>query len=364
MGADRFALSTTSTYGCEVTTATVSDRPLVRQRERMAGMSLARHEARSDLSGGPKPKTRRWSGLKPGIPFVLLHVACVAVVLVGVSPVAIGVAAFTYVTRAFGITAFYHRCFSHRAFKVPRPVQLVGAVLGAAAAQRGPLWWVAHHREHHRYTDRPGDPHSPRNDGLLGAHLLWLFDAKNQPTRLHNVTDLAKFREMRLLDRYHHLVPVTTAVATFGLGALLGDLWPSLHTSAWQMLVWGFVVSTVLLYHSTFAVNSLAHRFGQRRFATRDDSRNNWLVSLLTLGEGWHNNHHRFPACARQGLSRTELDPTWLGIRVLAALGLAHDLRPVPSWAVQAARQGPATANAELQAPPAIRTDSPALGPS
>lgn len=298
------------------------------------------------------------SGLRPGIPFIAVHLACIAVVFVGVSPVALAVAAATYVVRAFGITAFYHRCFSHKAFRVSRPVQLVGAILGAAAAQRGPLWWVGHHRDHHRYTDRPGDPHSPRNDGMLGAHLLWLFDATNQPTRMENVGDLARFPEMRVLDRYHHIVPVATAASLFALGTGFEHLWPGLHTSGWQLVVWGFAISTVALYHSTFAVNSVAHRFGRRRFATRDDSRNNWLVSLLTLGEGWHNNHHRFPNTARQGLSRLEIDPTWLVIRLLAAVHLAHDLRPVPPWAIATARGAPLADHHQ----PRLRTQ-PGVGP-
>lgn len=301
----------------------------------------------SPLAARPRPAAssldpadpRLGRGWPTGLPFIGLHVACLAVVLVGVSPVAVGVAAASYLLRAFGITAFYHRCFSHKAFRVSRPVQLAGAVLGASAAQRGPLWWVSHHRAHHRATDRTGDPHSPTVDGMLRAHVLWLFDRRNQHPSQAAVADLAAFPEMRALDRFHHVVPVATAVAAVGLGRLLGAVDPGLHTSGWQLLVWGFVLPTVALYHSTFAVNSLAHRFGRRRFATRDDSRNNALVAALTIGEGWHNNHHRFPASARQGLARWELDPTWWGIRLLAAGRLARQVRTVPPWALAAARR-------------------------
>jgi len=285
-----------------------------------------------DVPGsGPGPRTsgaRRW---KVGIPFVAVHVACLAVFLVGWSPVALVVCVLSYTVRILGITVFYHRGFSHRAFRTGRAVQLVGATVGASAAQRGPLWWVAHHRVHHRYTDRPGDPHSPVVRGLLGSHLLWLFDEENQATNLDEVPDLARYPELRVLDRFHHLVPLVTAAAAFGLGVLLGRVAPSWGTSGWQLLEWGFVIPTVALYHSTFAVNSLAHRFGSRRFATRDASRNNRLVSFLTLGEGWHNNHHRFPNSARQGLTASEPDPAWWAIVVLARLGLARDLRPVPA---------------------------------
>jgi len=252
---------------------------------------------------------------------------------VGWSWVALCCCAVLYVTRMLGITVFYHRGFAHRAFRMGRPVQLAGAVLGAAAGQRGPLWWVGTHRVHHRFTDRPGDPHSPVIDSFWHSHVGWLFREPTAPSG--NVADLARFPELRLVDRYHHIAPILTALATFGLGTALGRLDRGLHTSGPQMMAWGFFVSTTLLYHATFSVNSVAHRFGRRRFATADASRNNGLVALLTLGEGWHNNHHRFPASTRQGLGRFELDPSWWAIRGLAALHLARALRPVPTtvWA-------------------------------
>jgi stearoyl-CoA desaturase (delta-9 desaturase) len=245
-----------------------------------------------------------------------------------------------YVARMFGITGFYHRYFSHRAFRVGRPVQFAGAVLGASAAQRGPLWWAAHHRRHHRYTERPGDPHSPVLDGLLSSHLFWIFAAANHDTDLAAVEDLAVFPELRFIDRFHHLVPAVTIGAMFALGYGLGHAWPGLHTSGPQMLVWGFSVSTVLVYHATFSINSLAHRFGSRRYETKDASRNNAGLALLTMGEGWHNNHHRFPGAARQGFAPWELDATWLMLRALARLGLVRDLRPVPAPVLAVARAG------------------------
>lgn len=278
-------------------------------------------------AGGRRAPTR---SLRIGLPFVAVHVACIGVIVVGWSPVALCVCLVLYVVRAFGITVSYHRQLAHRAFRTPRVLRALGAVSGAAAAQRGPLWWVAHHRVHHRHTDRPGDPHSPVVAGLVSAHLLWLFEAANQPTDLRQVPDLAGAWELRLLDRFHHLVPALLAAATFALGAVLGSVDPGLGTSGPQMLVWGFCVSTVALYHSTFAVNSLGHRYGRRRFETPDASRNNRLVALLTLGEGWHNNHHRYPPGARQGLGRSEPDPSWWVIRGMVALGLATHVRTVP----------------------------------
>jgi stearoyl-CoA desaturase (delta-9 desaturase) len=273
------------------------------------------------------------SRARVGIPFLLVHLGVLAVPFVGWSWAALGGAAVLYVTRMLGITVFYHRGFSHRAFKMRRPVQLAGAILGAAAGQRGPLWWAATHRAHHRFTDRPGDPHSPVIDGFLYSHVGWLFRPPVAP--LGKVEDLALFPELRFVDRYHHIAPILTALTALGTGAALGGLDPGLHTSGLQMLVWGFFVSTTLLYHATFSVNSVAHRFGSRRFATGDASKNNRWVAVLTLGEGWHNNHHRYPASARQGLSRFELDPSWWFIRALAALHLVGSPRPVPErvWA-------------------------------
>lgn len=273
---------------------------------------------------------RRGHSWRVGVPFLAVHVLTLSVLVVGWSPMALAVAVASYVSRAFGITAFYHRCFSHRAFRVSRAVQFAGAALGAAAAQRGPLWWVAHHRAHHRYTDRPGDPHSPVMDGFWYSHVRWIFDRENAGTDLARVRDLARYPELRFLDRFEHLVPGLTAGAMLALGVVLAHVSPGLGTSGPQLVVWGFVIPTVVLYHSTFSVNSLAHRFGRRRFDTPDASRNNWLISLVVLGEGWHNNHHRFPTSARHGIGPFEFDPTWWGVRMLAAVRLASGVRRPP----------------------------------
>lgn len=281
---------------------------------------------RVERSAVAKPG-RTWS---LGAPFVLCHLALLGLIFVGWSGFAVVVALISYSVRAFGITAFYHRCFSHRAFKVGRAVQFAGALVGAAAAQRGPLWWVGHHREHHRFTDQVGDPHSPVIDSFWYSHVLWIFQPENAETRTDLVPDLAAFPELRLIDRFEHLVPTLFALGMFTLGVIAGHLDPALHTSGPQLLEWGFFVPTIALYHSTFAVNSFAHRFGKRRFATPDASRNNLVVALLVFGEGWHNNHHRFPTSARQGIGWYEVDPTWWGIRLLETLHLARALRSMP----------------------------------
>lgn len=268
--------------------------------------------------------------LRPGIPFLAVHVGVLFIPVVGWSPVSIAVAVALYGLRAFGITVIYHRGLTHRSFRMARSVRILGTLVAASAAQRGPLWWVAHHRAHHRATDRIGDPHSPRQGGFLWSHVLWMFDGTNQSTDLARVPDLLEYKELRLLDRFHHIAPASLAAATFIIGAFLGHIDPGTGVNGPQLLVWGFCVSTVLLWHSTFAVNSFGHTFGRRRFDTRDASRNLWWLAVMTMGEGWHNNHHRFPSSARQGIGRLELDPSWWVIWALARLRLAQDVR-IPS---------------------------------
>jgi stearoyl-CoA desaturase (delta-9 desaturase) len=231
----------------------------------------------------------------------------------------------------FAITAFYHRYFAHRAFRMSRGMQFVAAVLGNTAAQRGPLWWAAHHRKHHKTSDTPDDVHSARHRGFLWSHLLWWATRRGWRTDLAQVPDWARYPELRWLDRFDTVVPVLFAAAMFGLGALLGRCAPGLGVDGWQCLVWGFFVSTVVLYHATFTVNSLSHRFGSQRYATGDDSRNNPWLALLTFGEGWHNNHHHYPVSTRQGFFWWEVDLTFWLLRLLAAVGLVTDLRPVPA---------------------------------
>ncbi|RMF75479.1 MAG: acyl-CoA desaturase [Acidobacteria bacterium] len=271
-------------------------------------------------------------------PYVVLHAGCLGVLWVGWSPFAVGFAVGFYLLRAFFVTAFYHRYFSHRAFRTSRGTQFVFAVLGNTAVQRGPLWWASHHRRHHRHTDSPGDPHSPVRS-FLWSHLGWLTAREHAATDLGVVPDLARFPELRWLDRWDTLVPALVAVGTWGLGSLLAGLAPSLGTDGPQMLVWGFFVSTVILFHVTCMVNSVAHLFGSRPYDTGDESRNNWLVATLSLGEGWHNNHHFAPGAARQGFRAWEIDPTWWGLRLLERLGVISGPRPVPARARIARRR-------------------------
>ena len=272
------------------------------------------------------------------VPFLAMHVACLAVLWVGFSATALWVAVLLYAVRMFAITGFYHRYFSHRSFRTSRPVQFAFALVGASSVQRGPLWWAAHHRQHHAHSDTPKDPHTPR-DGFWRSHAVWFLTPAGFRTNEARIRDLLKFPELRWLDRFDTLVPLTLAMALFVLGELLEHWAPGLETNGPQLLVWGFFISTVVLFHATVTINSLAHRWGSRRFATRDDSRNNAWLALLTFGEGWHNNHHFFPGSARQGFRWWEIDLTWYGLLVMQTLGLVHDLRPIPAWVMTKAER-------------------------
>ena len=287
-------------------------------------------QARDSAPQGSTEDGVEWSRI---VPFVGMHLACFAVVWVGWSPVAVLVAVLGYFLRMFAITGFYHRYFSHRAFKTSRLGQFVFGVLGAAAVQRGPLWWAAHHRHHHAHSDRAEDAHSPLVHGFLRSHMGWFLTRRGFAPDLRRVRDLLQFPELRWLDRFDILVPVLLALGMFGLGVLLERSDPQLGTSGWQMLVWGFFVSTVACYHATYAINSLSHVFGSQRYRTGDASRNNWLLALLTLGEGWHNNHHHYPSAVRQGFYWWEIDITYYLLKMLSWLGIIWDLKPVPASA-------------------------------
>ena len=265
------------------------------------------------------------------IPFIGMHLACLGVIWVGISWTALAVAAALYALRMFALTGFYHRYFSHKAFKTARATQFLFALIGAMCVQRGPLWWAAHHRNHHRHADTEQDIHSPVHRGFLWSHMGWFLTPRGFRTDWNAIPDLRRYPELRWLDRYDIAVPILLAGGLFFIGRWLQFAHPALHTSGPQMLVWGFFVSTVVLFHATVTINSLAHRFGSRRFATRDSSRNNWLLALITFGEGWHNNHHHFPGAARQGFRWWEFDLTYYLLRLLAACGLVWDLKPVPA---------------------------------
>ena len=252
------------------------------------------------------------------VPFVLFHVAALSVFWVKFHwwyPLA---CLLLYGVRMFFVTAGYHRYFSHRSFKTSRWFQFVIAFMAMSSSQKGVLWWAAHHRHHHRYSDEDEDVHSPTLFGFFWAHIGWILSDKYNDTRLHYIGDFAKFRELRWLDKYYLVAPTLLGVVLWLIGG-------------WGLFAWGFCLSTVMLWHGTFTINSLSHLFGNRRYETTDTSRNNWLLALVTLGEGWHNNHHHYMAAARQGFYWWEVDITYYGLKLLNSLGLIRDLRQVPA---------------------------------
>jgi stearoyl-CoA desaturase (delta-9 desaturase) len=273
------------------------------------------------------PETMEWSR---ALPFIILHLGCLGVLWVGWSPVAMFVCAALYLVRMFFVTGIYHRYFCHKSYKASRPVQFLFALLGLLCVQRGALWWAAVHRHHHAHSDEEVDVHSPKQKGFLWAHIGWMTSSKNFPTDYSLIPDLAKFPELVFLNRFDLIGPLLVALLTYGLGAALQSLTPRLHTSGLQMLVWGGFISTVLLFHGTCCINSMAHVWGTPRYDTGDDSRNSFLLAIITLGEGWHNNHHRYQSSAQQGFYWWEIDPTYYALRLLAMLGLISNLKRVP----------------------------------
>ena len=264
------------------------------------------------------------------IPFISLHLSCLLVIWVGWSPVAVGVALALYAVRMLTITGVYHRYFSHRTYETSRFWQFVGALIGATSAQRGPLWWASHHRHHHRFADQPDDTHSPVQRGFLWSHMLWILTPKYFGTKKKFVKDWSRFPELVFLNRYDILPPLALLVVLLVTGRLLGVYAPSLGTSGLQMAVWGFAISTVALFHATATINSLDHLIGRRRYNTPDHSRNNWVLALITFGEGWHNNHHHYPIASRQGFFWWEIDLTYYVLIVLSWLGIVRGLTPLP----------------------------------
>lgn len=284
--------------------------------------------------------------LRRCLPFIFLHAGCLAVLWVGWSWTAVALAAVLYFVRMFAITGFYHRYFSHRTFHTSRWMQFAFAVLGNTSVQRGALWWAAVHRHHHKHADQEHDVHSPGLSGFWWAHIGWMTSSKNFPTDYGVIRDLAKFPELVFLNRFDLVVPAIFGALLFALGEILRWLAPGLGTTGGQLFVWGFFVSTVVLLHGTLLINSLAHVFGSRRFATDDDSRNNLLLALITLGEGWHNNHHRYMGTARQGFYWWEIDITYYALKALSWTGLIWDLKPVPVSIYEEARQPRGSADA------------------
>lgn len=270
---------------------------------------------------------------------IFLHVGCLGLIWVGWSWFSLFVAVALYFSRMFAITAFLHRYFSHRTFKTSRFLQFLFAVAASTAVQRGALWWAAHHRKHHHESDQKKDVHSPHTHNFLWSHIGWIADPKNFATDYDEIKDLSKYPELVFLNRFNKLVPGLMVVGLYFLGDWVASQWPALGTSGWQILVWGFFISTTALFHGTATINSLAHLYGKKRFDTGDQSRNNFYLSLITLGEGWHNNHHHYMHSTRQGFYWWEFDPTYYGLKIMSWVGLVYDLKQVPERVLEEGRR-------------------------
>jgi stearoyl-CoA desaturase (delta-9 desaturase) len=264
------------------------------------------------------------------IPFIVLHLGCLGVIWVGWSWFAVWTAVALYVLRMFAVTGIFHRYFSHKTYSTSRFGQFLLAVWTGTTVQRGPLWWAYHHRHHHQHSDEEEDAHSPHVHGFLWSHIGWITSKRNFPTDYSKVKDLAKYPELVWLNRFDIVVPVLFATGLFVLGNVLQAYAPGLGTSGAQLLVWGFFISTTALFHGTASINSFTHLWGKRRFNTTDDSRNSFILAIITLGEGWHNNHHRYQSSTRNGFYWWEIDPTYYGLKLLSWTGFIWGLKPVP----------------------------------
>ena len=252
------------------------------------------------------------------IGFAVLHIACIGVFWSGITPAAVVLFFVLYAIRVFGITAGFHRYLAHRGFKTSRVFQFLLVFMGQMSLQRGALWWAAKHREHHRDSDLPSDAHSPRHYGFFGSHIGWIFTPQRSAADYEMLADFTRYPELRWLDRHHYTPGLFAAVVCFLI-------------AGWPGFFFGFLCSTVAVYHVTFMVNSLAHVIGRQRYLTGDDSRNNWLIALLTFGEGWHNNHHYYPGSARQGFFWWEIDISYMILKFLSWFGIVWDLRQPPA---------------------------------
>lgn len=265
------------------------------------------------------------------LPIALLHVIALGGIFIfDLTMLDVCVALFLYAIRMFAITGFYHRYFSHKTFKTGRTNQFIWAAIAASSGQRGPLWWAAHHRQHHRSTEDDLDPHNARK-GFWWSHIQWFLCDKHFATQTALAKDLARYPELVWLDRFDAAAPAFLALLVYLFGLFVEAAFPEAGTSALQMLFWGFLISTLVLLHVTLSINSLAHRFGSRTFDTDDDSRNSFWLALLTFGEGWHNNHHHYCGSTRQGFSWWQIDISYFLLKMMERLGLVWDIREPPA---------------------------------
>ena len=279
---------------------------------------------------GKKARSLRDYEWKAAWPFALIHVLAIYGLFLDVSWQVWTLCGVLYVVRMFGTTGWYHRYFAHRTFKTSRWFQFMMAFLAQTSSQRGVLWWAAHHRDHHKYSDSEKDLHSPVQHGFWYSHMGWIYDY-NDVTKYARIKDFARYPELVLLDKFWLVPPTMLGIACYLWGGLPG-------------LLVGFMFSTVLLWHGTFTINSLSHVWGRRTYDTTDDSRNNWVLAIITLGEGWHNNHHHYMNCTRQGFHWWQIDITYYVLKAMSWVGLVWDLKEPPAHIVAGVSRRPKSA--------------------
>lgn len=279
------------------------------------------------------PEVRNKPILKQEIAFGIVHLIPLAAIWTGATLFDWIVCGVLYIVRMLWVTGGYHRYFAHKSYKTSRWFQFVIAFLAQTSAQKGALWWAAHHRHHHRHSDTPADPHSMKIYGFWYSHIGWIVGPDFKKTDYKTIGDFAKYPELVWLNKYHIVPPVILAVAVTALGAIVngGSISMMFTSAGLSTLFIGFFLSTVLLYHGTFSINSIMHKFGKQRYETGEESKNSLWLALLTLGEGWHNNHHYYETASRQGFFWWEVDFTWYMLKGLSALGLIRDLKGVPN---------------------------------
>jgi len=278
------------------------------------------------------PEIRNKPILKQEIVFGLIHLMPLGALWTGATFFDWMVCIFLYVYRMFWITGGYHRYFAHKSYKTSRFFQFIIAFMAQTSAQKGALWWAAHHRHHHRHSDTPADPHSMKIYGFWYSHIGWIVGPDFKKTDYKTIGDYAKYPELVWLNKYHMVPPLVLALIVTALGGIVngGSITEMFTTAGFSTLFIGFFLSTVILYHGTFSINSIMHKFGNQRYETGEESKNSVWLAFITLGEGWHNNHHYYETASRQGFFWWEFDITWYILKVFSWLGLIWDLKGVP----------------------------------
>ena len=271
--------------------------------------------------------------VKKTVEMAVIHMVPLLAFFTGVTLFDWMVAIALYFIRMFFVTGFYHRYFSHHTFKSSRWFTFVMAFLAETSMQKGVLWWGAHHRVHHRYSDKAPDPHSMKLYGFWYSHLGWILGPDYKETEFEGIKEFSKYKELVWLNKYYVVPPIALMALVMALGGIYngGSVWAAFSVpGGLSTLFIGYFLSTVVLYHGTFSINSIMHKLGNQRYESHDESRNSAILALVTLGEGWHNNHHYYVSSTRQGFFWWEIDITYYLLKMLSWFGLIWDIKEVP----------------------------------